>query len=294
MEEDPFKEITDENIQNVLDVLKKNCPRHFILHQYVMIMSNQKNNSQIKQYLYQHGDLEHGIYLVQTVFEIDPEELSLFFIYTTSNDLTVLKAVLSKTSKIPWRGTGYIFEVTMDRFTPIIGKAFVAKGLRCIVQHYSLMWLPPSVKVSVPDVPSGTSLRPLTEKHATEVAKNWPYFPGSEKFLGLEISSYLGLGIFRESDDKLICSALTYHSGGVFMLYTEPEVRRRGYGDIIIRYIVKEIRQRGWTPFCTVFPDNTPSLNLVGRIGFVEFDKADYIFPSQFFQKVSDYPLKQS
>lgn len=84
-------------------------------------------------------------------------------------------------------------------------------------------------------------------------------------------------GLFRKSDNKLLSSSMSLHSGGIFILYTHLDHRKKGYAEIIVRNMAQEIRKRGRIPFGTILLENTPSLNLFKKIGFKEFSRVDFI-----------------
>lgn len=285
MGHDIFQEVSNFEKPKIIEALNKSWPKHFLLQQYISLMSEYVNKTPlVTQALYLTGDVDNGLYLIQTKFLIKPDPFSLFFIYTNSSDLFIFRKALMETRVIPWDSKRFMFEVNIERFTSVVGNVFVAKGLRAIGQHYTLLWLPPESLVNNMEPPGDVFIEILTEKHAEDVAKNWPGFPGHENFIAGEISIGRGFGVFRKSNGKMLSSILSFHSGGVFMLYSLPEVRRKGYGEMLLRHIINSLRQQNITPFCTVFSDNIPSQKLVRKLGFVDFDKADYIFPYEFVQ----------
>lgn len=276
-----FKAVPNNEISKLLCVLGQSWPRHFLFHQYIsLLIMNKNRTSQINQTLYLAGDFYSGAYLVGTEFFINPTKLTLFFVYTVSSDLTLLRRALAQTSVIPWSSHRYAFEVTLPQYTPVVRKVFVEKGLKAVLQHYRLFWLPEEDVVDCTHPPENVYIDRLNRSEAQEVADNWPHFPGCEQFVAEQVTLSVGLGVFRKSDKKMLSSILSFHSGGVFMLYSRPEARRKGYGEIILRRLVTELRHKGIIPFCTVFSDNIPSLNLIKKVGFVELHGADYIFHS--------------
>lgn len=86
-------------------------------------------------------------------------------------------------------------------------------------------------------------------------------------------------GLFRRADKKLVSSALSNYTGGIFVLYSDPEFRGRGFAKIIVQHMVEELRRRGRIPFCTVMLGNTASEKVFSKSGFEAFSTADYIFP---------------
>lgn len=288
MEGDTFKKVSNNDIPTVLNILEGNWAGNFLLHQYISIMShNMTKKNYIAQVLYCSGDFDNGVYLIETKFKL-VKDLSFFFVFTLANEFFSLKSALMETKRIPWQHPeSYIFEVTLNRFTPAICDVFMEKRLKFLVQHYILMWLPPHVRVNAKEIPENLCSDYLNETHAVLIDRQWPSFRNQKDVVKSEISSLFGCGIFQKSDRKLLSYALCFHSGGIFMVYTDESMRRKGLGDIVTRSIILKIQQRGWTPFCTVFSDNIPSMNLMKGIGFLEYSKADFIFPFQFINSIS-------
>lgn len=77
----------------------------------------------------------------------------------------------------------------------------------------------------------------------------------------------------------MVCSGLSNFTGGIFVLYSEPEVRGRGYAKLLVQQMVQEIRNRGRIPFCTIIQGNEASEKVFTKVGFEVFMEADYIFP---------------
>uniref|UniRef100_A0A1B6HRY0 N-acetyltransferase domain-containing protein n=1 Tax=Homalodisca liturata TaxID=320908 RepID=A0A1B6HRY0_9HEMI len=133
-------------------------------------------------------------------------------------------------------------------------------------------------------LPEDVYLGSLDEHHVAEVNKNWPFkYPGSEKYVALEIQNNFGLGLFRKSDNKMLSSSVSFHSGGIFILYSNPNFRSRGYGEVIIREMAKEIRRQGRIPFGNIMTGNIGSTKLFNKMGFKEYSKSVYLFPNKLF-----------
>lgn len=286
MLEETFRQVPQYDIPSILNILKKNWTENFLLHQYISIMTySVAENAQLSQVLFCSGDYENGVYFIETKFKLI-KDLRFFFIYSLGSEI-ILKKALMKTNLVPWGNKErYIFEVTLSRFTQTICQVFLAKRVKYVAQRYNLLWLPPNVKVSEKNISKYLFLDNLNVSHAEEIDAQWPSFRNQREVLESEISSFFGLGIFKNTNKQLISYALCFHSGGIFMLFSNPGLRRKGLGDIVTRSMISKIRQCGWVPFCTVFPDNIPSLNLLKQIGFMDYGNADFVFPGQFLYSI--------
>lgn len=84
-------------------------------------------------------------------------------------------------------------------------------------------------------------------------------------------------GLFNKSNGKMLSSALSYHFGGIFVLQTDPDHRSKGYATIIIKSMIKELRNRNQIPFVTIDKNNIASLRLFKTNGFERFDEVCWI-----------------
>ncbi|XP_054280375.1 uncharacterized protein LOC128998312 isoform X2 [Macrosteles quadrilineatus] len=208
--------------------------------------------------------------------------VSMYFVYTASEDLSELKYALLNTERIPWTSDSemFVFEVTFERFASVVSEVAKIKGLDLDVKKNYMMWLPEPVDCS--PVPEDMYLQRLNLSHVTEVNSNWPHqFPGSEVYLSQQITNNYCLGLFRKSDNKLASSALSFHSGGVFVLYSNPEFRGQGCAEHVVRNLSNELHKEGRIPFATILLENIPSKNLFTKIGFQHFMKICFLLKTK-------------
>ncbi|XP_046682461.1 uncharacterized protein LOC124368943 isoform X1 [Homalodisca vitripennis] len=285
MASDILQEVTVDEIPRVLEAMKKDWPQHFLLHQFVSILEeyHKENIQNPKQVLYKYGDFEDGVYIVKSTFAIGAESVSLIYPYTTAADYTEFSKVLSETTRIPWTEK-FMFEVTARRLMPTIQQVSAAKGCDLGTEEGATLFLPPESDIENKLLPEDVYLGSLDEHHVAEVNENWPFkYPGSEKFVALQIQNNFGLGLFRKSDNKMLSSSVSFHSGGIFILYSNPNFRSRGYGEVIIREMAKEIRRQGRIPFGNIMTENIVSTKLFNKMGFKEYYKSVYLFPKKLF-----------
>lgn len=75
-------------------------------------------------------------------------------------------------------------------------------------------------------------------------------------------------GLFHKVDKQVVSFGLFAHYGGIGMLYTLQEFRRKGYAAIVILAISKELVARGLNPHAYVLHVNKPSAALFRKLGF--------------------------
>ncbi len=86
-------------------------------------------------------------------------------------------------------------------------------------------------------------------------------------YIGERIKNGIAFGI-RE-DDKLVAWAMTHDDGAIGFLYVLPEYRSKGYAQDITDKMIIEIRRSGGIPFVHIEKENTKSINLAKKVGFV-------------------------
>lgn len=84
-------------------------------------------------------------------------------------------------------------------------------------------------------------------------------------------------GLFNKSNGKMLSSALSCHFGGISVLQTDPDHRSKGYATIIIKSMIKELRNRNQIPFATIDKNNDTSLRLFKRNGFERYDEVFWV-----------------
>ncbi|XP_046673133.1 glycine N-acyltransferase-like protein 2 [Homalodisca vitripennis] len=285
MEGEIFQEVKEENFAKVLEVLKQDWPKHFMLYQTIKVFEEYKKaGTEWKHNLYVYGDLETGVYLQRISAEYPNRNINLLYVYTTNPDLTELKKGLMETTIIPWHTHEYMFEMTPNSELDVIQEVLTTKNVTCDARTNTLFIYPPEKDLQMNPLPEDVYVDKLDVSHAAEVNRNWPHrHTGSELMLTEHILRNFGIGLFRRSDKKLLSSALSKHTGGLFVMYTEPEFRGKGYAVIVVQHMIQECRKRGRLPFCTVLLNNKASQNMFIKAGFEPYTLAEYIYPSNYF-----------
>ncbi|XP_054285297.1 uncharacterized protein LOC129001864 [Macrosteles quadrilineatus] len=292
---DIFQEVSINYIPSLVEVFKQSFENYYPFCQYVEIMG-EYNNAGVKnpkQTLYRYGSLRTGVYLFEAHFDLGDMSYTIFHIFTANTDNSDLEEALSKTERIPWFSTSYVFQATLKRFAPIIRKVAKYKGVNLNGVEEDLLWLPLHKSLLVSEVPEDLELKFLNPIHAELMDKQWKFkFAGSNRYLGIQIANNFGLGLFRKPEAKMLCSAVTYNSGGIFCLFTDPESRGKGYGEIIVRSLAKELHSRQKVPFATVQRENIPSQRVFEKIGFEVFSVMEFISPPNYYKDFKPVTVK--
>uniref|UniRef100_A0A1B6EL81 N-acetyltransferase domain-containing protein n=1 Tax=Cuerna arida TaxID=1464854 RepID=A0A1B6EL81_9HEMI len=285
MEDEIFQEVKEENFSKVLEVLKRDWPKHFMLYQTIKVFEEYKKaGTKWKYNLYVYGDLETGTYLQRIFAEYPNRKMNIFYVYTTNPDLTELKKGLLETTIIPWNSHEYMFEMTPNSVLDVIQEVLANKNAICGPKNNKLFIYPPQKDLQMNPLPEDVYVDKLDISHAAEVNRNWPHrHSASELILGEHIQRNFGLGVFRRSDKKLLSSVLSNHTGVLSVMYTDPDFRGKGYAIIVVQHMIQECRKRGRLPFCAVLLNNKASQNMFLKVGFEPFTLVDYIYPSNYF-----------
>ncbi|XP_054265289.1 uncharacterized protein LOC128988106 [Macrosteles quadrilineatus] len=272
---DVFKVVSLDEIPTLQEVFERNFPKYFPLKQYVRVLKEYKEAKVEPPYqtIYRYGDVENGVYIIQSAFPLVKNvKYSMYYVYTACEDLSEMKYAFMNTKQIPWTSDSdmFQFEITHERFAPVIFEVAKTKGVDFTIKKWSMLWVPDPIDPST--IPEDVYLQRLNLSHAAEVNNNWPHrFPGSEVYLGQQIFNNYCLGLFRKTDHKLVSSALTFHSGGMYVMYVDPEFRNKGYAEVVLRNLTYDVQQKGRIPFGIVLLDNTPSLKLTAKLKFQYF-----------------------
>ena len=129
--------------------------------------------------------------------------------------------------------------------------------------------------------PNGFVLKRLEEHHAEDLAQTWSYFDNVQAkivyFKNL-IKHLNSVGIFSQKDPNTpIAWCVEYVYGQPAHLYVKEQFRRRGFASLMMKYICECIEAKGLMPVVSVDPDNSGSLELMRKLGFVQYGRDEYI-----------------
>ena len=132
-----------------------------------------------------------------------------------------------------------------------------------------------------PTLPAGYTLGPIGLQHACFINSNWKFGSGNRTLEMIKRTLAIGgtFGAFHSSDlnaDKqdLVSWGMIRPYGGIGMLQTIDDHRRRGLGRVVVVQLVKWLRERNCVPYCYIEDDNQASVALFEKLGFRK--DADY------------------
>jgi N-acetylglutamate synthase-like GNAT family acetyltransferase len=80
----------------------------------------------------------------------------------------------------------------------------------------------------------------------------------------------------QESNEILSCAIYNDHIG-IGLLNTIEKARRKGYGEILVKYFSQKIAERGLIPTTFINNSNTASITLFTKLGFKKIQGINWI-----------------
>ena len=77
----------------------------------------------------------------------------------------------------------------------------------------------------------------------------------------------LGLVLGGFHNGKIAAMIGRHEEGSMGLLVVKEEYRRRGYGEIMEKFLINSLLEKGLTPYCQIIEGNTASLNLQRKLG---------------------------
>ncbi|KAF6215286.1 hypothetical protein GE061_010038 [Apolygus lucorum] len=286
--QDTLKEIPAEDYQPLLDELKSDFPNS--LHAWSFLKSIERwrvdDPTLSVKILAINGDFRKKF----IVFYSAPPNLADLrgSIHKWSNkedDDVIIREVLSNSmNQLPWLGEGIrlftaITEETDRAVVPFLQEIWKDKNLSIEPGHL-IYWVPKEDALQwTIEAPPGTYVSFLNESHAKEVDDIWPHkYDGSLTLISTMIRVNFGIGLFDSETNELMSWALHWFYGAIGVLQTKDHHKKKGYAATVVKAISKEIARRGDHVFLNIVPGNTPSINLVEKLGYKFLMNGTWIF----------------
>ena len=108
----------------------------------------------------------------------------------------------------------------------------------------------------------GLEIRPMTEEDAEEASAM--YFGSVEEAL-----EHIRLGLVYAGvyNGNIACMIGRHVEGSMGQLVVKEEYRRKGFGEVMEKFLINTLIKRGLVPYCQVIVGNTASLNLQHKLG---------------------------
>lgn len=268
--------VPEHKHDSVIAFLKQDLPRTISIYNTVKILSkwSQKYPSTLQLKIYCiDGDPKNE----ECVFcDMRFMQFSKYYlVYSRKSENPLFVDLLVKQFDIRVDdGKALLFQAINEQNYKLVESLLEAKNIPVSSLNLYInnnFWLPPekckNIQIELPDDLYIDFLDGAS--HAEIVNDSWPHkFRGSLEFIHFTIDSMFGLGLFRKVDKQLVSFGAGTHYGGVGLLYTPEEFRRKGYATIVILAICKELFARGYNPHAYVLKHNKPSTPLFKKLGF--------------------------
>lgn len=109
---------------------------------------------------------------------------------------------------------------------------------------------------------SELEIRLMKEEDAEEASAM--YFNSQENALEHIRQGLVYCGLHK---GKIACMIGRHGEGSMGMLVVKEEYRRKGYGEIMEKFLINSLLERGLIPYCQVIEGNTASLSLQRKLG---------------------------
>lgn len=112
-------------------------------------------------------------------------------------------------------------------------------------------------------------LAPLKEEDVEIIEPVWPHRNGSSKFyLASLIAANGGFGLYSKLDGTLCSWVIKNNFGGMGILQTSQEHKRKGYGRILAKHFSKYWTKKGLHVYCFIVTHNNASVQLFEQLGY--------------------------
>lgn len=102
----------------------------------------------------------------------------------------------------------------------------------------------------------------------------------SECWLRSLLEIYGGYALVDERSEEILSFALITGQFAIGCLTTIKTARRKGYGELIAKYLAKELASRNILPLAFIANDNQNSINLFTKLGFTRIGDCNWIVMS--------------
>lgn len=122
-------------------------------------------------------------------------------------------------------------------------------------------------------------MRKLNGNHAEYCNSLWVFKnEKSEHWIKSLIEIHGGYALIDEKSEEILSFALITSQYAIGGLTTIEKARRKGYGEVVVKYLAKELAQRDFIPFAYIANDNQKSINLFHKLGFTRISGSNWIF----------------
>ncbi|KAM9476919.1 glycine N-acyltransferase-like protein 3 isoform 2-T2 [Clarias gariepinus] len=186
--------------------------------------------------------------------------------YIFTKDEASLRNMLIRTDIFDWK---QYFCLSVDlRHMEMVKNVGLNQGVTNIRNYmFHQMTLRDPSKLTTERLPLQVSS--LNESHVDLVNRTWKYGMGefSGRLIRNMIVNFPSFCVL-DAEGRPVSWILTYASGGMGMLYTLLEHRRKGYAKALVTIMAKKLHSEGYPVYCLIEEDNETSYRLFTSLGF--------------------------
>ena len=124
-----------------------------------------------------------------------------------------------------------------------------------------------NLKIVFTSVPDDCYLKILEESHVPLIHSLWPFRDEENpeitlKYLMTVVRLNKGIGLFSKDNNELLSWILHTEMGGLGVLQTVENCKRKGYAKVVINALAKDLAMKGVDPTLFVVQGNIPSEKL--------------------------------
>ncbi|GLV34644.1 uncharacterized protein CBL_09125 [Carabus blaptoides fortunei] len=268
--DDILEEIPDEQLPALRDLFKGYWP--FAMHAYYWVDNyiewKKRNITNIRFYC-PEGRWDDGTFIA-----IEDDTVLCVFVFSLDKSNDRLRNALSKTSRIKWdqESLRISFRPVHEVHKPVILNELNKRGitLKCQVDT-RLWWISIEDALNYEyDIPSDVYLAPLKKEDVDIIEPVWPHRAeySAKIYLTSLITANGGFGLYSKLDGTLYSWVLKNNFGGMGILQTAEQHKRKGYGRILAKHFSKYWAQKGCCVFCFIVTHNNASVQLFKQLGY--------------------------
>ncbi|XP_058805572.1 uncharacterized protein LOC131672396 [Phymastichus coffea] len=258
------------------DSLKRDWPTYS--YYYYLINNSIKWKTKDPQFKLQiycpNSDVNAG-----TFIGISTQAWCVVYLFTFKESKDLLRRALNETKVIGWNEFT-LFSAVHPHFSDVFEKFLSEEAEN---RNIALQFKSPTgyyfkskeecLKIEV-SVPEECELRHLNESHIPLIHSLWPHRSEDEpekstEFLASMVRLNRGIGLFLKKGGVLVSWIIHFDWGGLGMLETIEEHKRKGYGKLVVKAMIKELaEEENLDSFAFVVNKNVPSEKLFESLGY--------------------------
>ncbi|XP_059476282.1 uncharacterized protein LOC132197188 [Neocloeon triangulifer] len=288
---DTLVEIKEENIPHLQEVLKSLLPDTVM--QYYWILTHLEWKKEIPKLqikiLCLNGDWNEKTVICLADGLAVPDKI-YGVMYAPEEKLDRLKSALLTTDLIEWPRLKQ-FSACLLRLVPMMAQVFKEKGYQHNEDEFTYtgyqyyMPVEEAKKFPLPTLPENVRVGSLDGSFLDVFCSHWRHYdpeyrPVVQKMLELNLS----VGVFvknERGEEELASMVLQSEYGGVGLLQTVPEFRRKGYAEIALAHLTKQLGLKGFMPFTNVLKWNEAANKLFKKFGYKLVDRGSWIIANK-------------